>query len=103
MHNNVSSASEEVSASQQDFAEGYSALGLDGETCVLWSYVLQNVKKLSPAEFTQRGLKAVCGANWCNANYKVCPDSGVPYFDHQRLADDIMKACQRIGPFRESK
>jgi len=87
----------------QDIPGGGFALGYQGDTNYMWSRVTQQVVAIPPAGFSAMRLKATFGARWCNAHYTVIPEQGDAYFDHQRMADDIMAACQDAGVYHESK
>ena len=78
-------------------------LGFQGSTYYMWSHLSQQVVAMPPSAFTAMRLKATFGASWCNTNYRVVPEKGEPYFDHEALTDDIMDACQGVGVYRESK
>ena len=93
----------DAALAKQSVRGGGVALGYVGDIYYVWSWVLQQVFPFPPAAFTALRLKAVFGAVFCNDHYTVLPEKGEPYFDFMAMADDIMAACQEVGPYRESK
>lgn len=82
---------------------GYVPLGTLGAKSVVLSQLTKTVFKLSPAEMKEMELKTLCGADWCEENYaRLHPKKEVVFFDYRALATDIIRDCQRKGPYVES-
>lgn len=78
---------------------GFTGLGYTDEISHVWSKSLLRVVSMTPSMYTERILKAMFGAAWCNEHYTVYPDEGEPYFDSKYMADDIQEACQAKGRY----
>lgn len=82
---------------------GFRALGLFGTKLALFSLLTRHVHLLSPDELKELNLKALFGADWCESHYtEFDAKKELYFFDHRRMATDIIAACQKEGPYSET-
>ena len=86
-----------------EFFGGFEALGTAGGKFAVFSLLNKQVHFLSPSEFKEMNLKALFGAKWCEYNYREFDAKKEEYvFAHKILANDIISACQDLGPYSEA-
>lgn len=79
---------------------GYVPLGMSDGKCVILSNITKNVVYLPPSSMKEMDLKVVCGVDWCDINYTTKPKKNSPsVFDTRALANEIIRDCQRKGPY----
>lgn len=82
---------------------GFQPLGLFGTKLAVFSLLTRHVHLLSPNELKELNLKALFGADWCEGHYmEFDVKKEVYFFDHRKMATDIIAACQKEGPYSET-
>lgn len=82
---------------------GFMALGMAGNKFAVFSLLNKLVQLLSPSDLKEMNLKAKFGATWCDEHYTDFDEKKeVYFFNHKRLATDILSACQAAGPYSET-
>lgn len=82
---------------------GYFALGYSGNASVVFSLMQGRVVQLRPSHMNEMTLKSVFGAAWCEQHYsEFHPKKEELFFNHKRLASDIISQCQAAGLYEES-
>lgn len=79
---------------------GFIPLGTAGRLFAVFSKLDKQVRLLKTSDFNEMQLKADFGAQWCDAVYEEFHEKKeVLFFNHKRMAKDIMSGCQAAGPF----
>ena len=79
---------------------GYVPLGMEGDKCVIFSELHRSVFRLGAKDFDQMSLASKLGVDWLEENYaEYDPKSGRTTINVRRLAMEITRDCQKIGPF----
>ncbi len=82
---------------------GFEALGMAGNSFAVFSLLNKKVHYLRPSDLKAMNLKALFGAAWCDKHYTDYDAKKEKFvFEHKRLANDILSACQAVGPCSES-
>lgn len=82
---------------------GYLALGMAGNKFAVFSLLNKQVQLLGPSDLKEMNLKALFGALWCDEHYTDFDEKKeVYFFNHKRLATEILSACQAAGPYSET-
>lgn len=82
---------------------GFKALGMAGNSFAVFSLLNKKVHYLRPSDLKAMNLKALFGAAWCDKHYTDYDAKKEKFvFEHKRLANDILSACQAVGPCSES-
>ncbi len=82
---------------------GFEALGMAGNSFAVFSLLNKKVHYLRPSDLKAMNLKALFGAAWCDKHYTDYDAKKEKFvFEHKRLANDILSACQAAGPCSES-
>ena len=104
MNSNVISISgTSENQASETFNGGYLALGMAGNKFAVFSLLNKLVHLLSPSDLKEMNLKAMFGAMWCTEHYTDFDEKReVFFFNHKRLATDILSDCQAAGPYSET-
>lgn len=87
----------------EDPIGGFEALGMAGNSFAVFSLLNKKVHYLRPSDLKAMNLKALFGAAWCDKHYTDYDAKKEKFvFEHKRLANDILSACQAVGPCSES-
>lgn len=79
---------------------GFIPLGTAGRLFAVFSKLDKQVRLLKTSDFNEMQLKADFGAQWCDDVYEEFHEKKeVLFFNHKRMAKDIMSGCQAAGPF----
>jgi len=79
---------------------GFIPLGTAGRLFAVFSKLDKKVRLLKTSDFNEMQLKADFGAQWCDDFYEEFHEKReVFFFNHKRMAKDIMSGCQAAGPF----
>lgn len=82
---------------------GFIALGYAGNASVVFSLIQGRIVHMRPAHMTEMTLKSVFGAAWCEEHYMdFHPKKEEWFFNHKRLANQVMTECQAAGLFEQS-
>lgn len=87
----------------KDESGGYTALGTAGGKVVVLTERDKAVVKVAPSGLSELNLKQLCGAIWCDDHYLEYDEKKEAFvFNHRKLATDIIRDCQALGPYNDS-
>ncbi|WP_374556026.1 hypothetical protein [Aquitalea pelogenes] len=98
--NNVNVKDMLANTADQNTKGGYIPVGFKGNSLFVYSFILERIVEIRSTQMTEMTLKSVCGAKWCEDLYMdFHTKKEEVFFNHKRLATDIIAQCQEAGPY----